>query len=60
MSTAPQNKFSDTEQIYAVLQTRRGKRDNLGIIFHIAPLKRMLHLIIRTVLLGHNICFYEK
>ena len=24
-----------------MLQIRKGKRDNLGIIFHIAPLKRM-------------------
>ena len=26
----------------AVLQIRRGKRDNSGIIFHITPLKHML------------------
>ena len=28
--------------IWAVLQIRRGKRDNLGIIFHVTPLKSML------------------
>ena len=32
-----------------VLKIRRGKRDNLEIIFHIAPLKLMLGSIIRTV-----------
>ena len=30
-------------------QIRRGKRDNLGTIFHITPLKRMLRPIIKTV-----------
>ena len=33
-----------------VLQTRRGKRDNLEIIFQISPLKHMLRPVIRTVL----------
>ena len=33
----------------SVLQIRRGKRDNLGMIFHITPLKHMLRSIIRTV-----------
>ena len=33
----------------AVLQIRRGKRNNLGIIFHIALLKYMLGPVIRTV-----------
>ena len=28
--------------LYSVLQIRMGKRDNLGIIFHITPLKHML------------------
>ena len=28
---------------HSVLQIRRGKRDNLGIIFHMPPLKRMLY-----------------
>ena len=28
--------------VFSVLQIRRGKRDNLGIIFHITPLKHML------------------
>ena len=31
------------------LQVRRGKRDNLGIIFHLTPLKHMLGPIIKTV-----------
>ena len=49
----------------AVLQIRRGKRDNSGIIFHIATLKR-----IRTVSVepfcqdgcngGYDICLIEK
>ena len=33
----------------SVLQIRRGKRDNLGILFHITPLKCMLWHLIRTV-----------
>ena len=33
----------------SVLQIRRDKMDNLGVIFHIAALKRMLRPIIRTV-----------
>ena len=32
-----------------VLQIRRGKRDNLEIIFHITPLTRMVQPSIRTV-----------
>ena len=32
-------------ELWSVLQIRRGKRDNLGIIFHLTPLKRMLHPI---------------
>ena len=36
--------FLDFQNFRAVLQIRRGKRDNSGIIFHIATLKR-----IRTV-----------
>ena len=41
-----------------MLQIRRGKSDDLEIIFHITPLKHMLRPIIRTVLLrGHNIYF---
>ena len=32
-----------------MVQIRRGKRDHLGIIFHITPLKRMLQPIIWTI-----------
>ena len=35
---------------FAVPQIRMGKREDLGIIFGIVPLKRMLRPIIRTVL----------
>ena len=41
--------FSTGHEQLAVLQIRRGKRDNLGILFHITPLKHMLQAIIRTV-----------
>ena len=34
--------FRKLESIMALLQIRRGKRDNLGIIFHSTPLKHML------------------
>ena len=34
--------FSDTFNQIAVPQIRRSKMDNLGIICHITPLKRML------------------
>ena len=36
---------------FSVIQIRRGKRDNLGIISHNAPLKHMSQPIIRTALL---------
>ena len=56
-SGAPLNKKKEeVDGLYTVcsteaaLQIRRGKEDNLGIIFHKAPLKRMLQHIIRTVL----------
>ena len=48
-----------------VLQIKRGKRDNLGIIFHIDPLKHMLRPIIEpslteTVLMrGHDIIMFS-
>ena len=29
-------------ELCSVLQIRRGKRDNLGIIFHITPMKHMM------------------
>ena len=41
----------------SVLQIRRDKRDNLGIIFHNIPLKRMLRLVETVLKRGHNICF---
>ena len=41
-----------TTQVHVpVVQMRMGKRDNLGMIFHITPSKLMLGPIIRTVLL---------
>ena len=42
-----------------VLKITRGKSYNLGIIFHITPLKCMLRLIIRTVLpkVNFDLCF---
>ena len=33
----------------SVLQIRRSKRNNYGIIFHITPLKHLLQHIIRTI-----------
>ena len=42
--------FTEYSHNETVLQIRRGKRGDLGIIFHITPLKRMLRPIIRTVL----------
>ena len=33
----------------ALLQISRGKKDNVGIIFVIAPVKHMLQPIIRTI-----------
>ena len=49
----------DTEP---VLQIRRGKKDNLGIIFLNSPLKHVVthhqNRLTETVLMrGHNICF---
>ena len=44
--------FNCQANTYSVLQIRRCYRDNfnnLGIIFYISPLKRMLRPIIRTV-----------
>ena len=41
----------------SVLQIRRDKRGNLGIIFHNIPLKRMLRLVETVLKRGHNICF---
>ena len=35
--------FNVMENIQAQLEIRRGKRDNLGMIFHITPLKHMLN-----------------
>ena len=48
--------------IVPVLQIRWGKRDNLGIIFHIIPLKCMLYPSLELSCQdgsheGHNICF---
>ena len=40
-----------------MLQIRRGKKDNLGIIFHITPLKGYV-VTFRTISVrGHNIFF---
>ena len=47
----PTQDFTILELTFSGLQIRRDNRDNLGIIFHITPLKCMLRSIIRTVLL---------
>ena len=39
----------------SVLQIRRDKRKNLGIIFHISPSK---HIAKTVQMKGHNICFH--
>ena len=39
---------------YIVLQTRRGKRGNYRIIFHITPSKRLVKMVLMR---GHIICF---
>ena len=57
--------FLSIAVIFLVLQIRRGKWDNLGIIFQITctPLKRMLlpafepDLAETALMRGHNICF---
>ena len=40
--TVPNMKIMEYANIVAVLQIRGGRRDNLGIIFHVTCLKHML------------------
>ena len=48
----------------AMLQIRRRFKDNLGLIFHISPLKHMFathhynHLLETVLMRGHNIYFH--
>ena len=53
---------SETEKKISVLQIRRGKMDNSGIIFHITPLKHVVihhqsHHTEMVLMRGHNIYF---
>ena len=48
-----------------VPQIRKGKRDNLGIVFHITPLKHVAthhknRLAEMVLMRGHNICFHNE
>ena len=45
----PEQVLAKHEHEVPVLQKRRSKRYNLGIIFHFTPLKHILRPIIRTV-----------
>ena len=53
-SVSPQS-VMDSTSTYRIfeLQIRRGKRDNLGIIFHISPLKH----VVTHCQICHKICF---
>ena len=40
-----------------MLQIRRGKRDNLRIIFLVFPINLLAEVVLMR---GHNICFFKK
>ena len=58
-ATRPGLRCTNTPLSPAVLQVRKDKRDDLGIIFLTTSFKLMLNRLSEMVLMrGHSVCFY--